>query len=194
MKSESYALNKCLEVNFDKERCGQWFSKIGKFPKEFQLLHFDVNNCEESMAKTNDDSSKKLTIIGDDLLAWSDCLKDAEAYLDKTLDGEELARYFKDEEYSFELIKIVATNLALERGVCPPSYKYALNCKNCGYMPSDFQSDKEFEACPWCHTKFGGSKKHYTTDPEFLEFEASQARLGKHFHTFREIKKLRGAA
>lgn len=55
-----------------------------------------------------------------------------------------------------ETTKMVADNLALNAGYCPPSFAGYANCESCGNMPCYPDMKGQFVlACPWCHTETG---------------------------------------
>lgn len=116
-------------------------------------------------------------LVKPDLVYWAYALKKAEEELEVDLEGEDLKKWVFDESFRQELIKSRAEALCMEDGRVPFHWRHAVNCKQCGWMPSYAPIKEEVTSCPWCHTKYGGMRKHWENDPEFLEFEASQSKL-----------------
>ena len=50
-----------------------------------------------------------------------------------------------------DCMMVLAENLAVDRGVIPPHWKHVVECRKCGFMPSDIPYSGKLDACPWCH-------------------------------------------
>lgn len=79
--------------------------------------------------------------------AWRQALKEAHTVIAQSDECRELER---DPERKQKLIRLVAENVMIGRGIVPRTFVYKGSCRRCGEVPLETPVEEEVLGCPWC--------------------------------------------